>query len=46
MSSLSEEFPEVGVGESGIGSNFQFQEMVLVGVEIDSVDSSRGFEGV
>lgn len=28
----TEQFPEIGVGESGEGSDFQFEKVILVGV--------------
>ena len=42
----AEQLPEVGVGEGGKGCNFELEKMVLVGVEIYSVDTRRRRESV
>jgi hypothetical protein len=46
MFTLPKEFPDIGVGESSERCDFEFQEVVLVGVEVDGVDSRWGVECV
>lgn len=43
---FAKDLPEVSVGEGGVGSDLQLEQVVLVGVEVYGVNASRRLEGV
>ena len=46
MFASAKKFPEIRVRQRGIRCDFEFEEVVLVGIEIDGVDACGGGKGV
>ena len=46
MAAFSKELPCITVWKGGVCGDFEFEEMVLVGIEVDGVDAAGRFEEV